>query len=309
MNPLRLSVHDLIPPILRRRHEYAATRRLVRRYERGQEDPWSPAYYAYRHRRIAEYVADPALVSRIAFGGSLDSGHGRALDERSVELPWALGRLGSLPQGARVLDAGSALNHSFVLDAPVFSRLDLNIATLRPERDCFWRRGISYLFADLRALPIVDAHYDAIVSISTLEHVGFDNALFGAATQPTIADSEAHSEAIRELARVLRPGGELLFSVPFGRYERHPTFQQFDQPALARAIVAFGPSTTRQVDFFRYTASGWIRSDAAACADAEYVPWIMQTLSDREPRFPKQGDGAVAARAVACVTLSKPGQS
>jgi SAM-dependent methyltransferase len=304
VNRLRSLLHDLTPPLLRRGLAALVARRAIRGYEIGLERPWSPSYYAYRAQRIAEYLDAAAFTQGVVLGKDLPDGHGRRLDERCVELPWVVGHLRSLPSGSRVLDAGSALNHAFVLDAPVFSCLNLHIATLHPEKNCFWDRGISYLFVDLQELPIVDAHYDLIMCVSTLEHVGFDNSLFGA---PESSDgSDAHHRAIRELARVLRPGATLLLTVPFGRYERHRTFQQFDEATLQRAIAAFGPADQTTVEYFRYTPTGWVRSGGEDCAEAAYVPWIMQRADERERCFPIQTDGAIAARAVACVRLVKP---
>jgi SAM-dependent methyltransferase len=62
-----------------------------------------------------------------------------------------------------------------------------------------WRHGLfeRLRFADVTALPFADAAFDAAVSLDVLEHVpDFDAAL-------------------REFARVLRPGGQLVLTVPF----------------------------------------------------------------------------------------------
>jgi SAM-dependent methyltransferase len=69
--------------------------------------------------------------------------------------------------------------------------------------------------ADVRALPFLDASFDAIYSMGTIEH--FDETEL----------------AVREMARVLRPGGCAIIGVP----NRHDPFLR---PLLATAMQAVG---------------------------------------------------------------------
>ena len=96
--------------------------------------------------------------------------------------------------------------------------------------------------ADGRALPFPDACFDAGFSVSVLEHIPDDG----------------DGRAIRELARVLRPGALLAITVPFAQaahdtfvrgdvYERHseegrPVFfeRHYDHGTLAARLL--GPS-------------------------------------------------------------------
>src|SRR6185369_11734557 len=101
---------------------------------------------------------------------------GVGIDERCVEYPWLVSRLSREPE--TMLDAGSALNHAFLLDLPQLSTKKLHILTLAPERNCFFQRGIGYLYEDLRRLPLRSELYDCVACISTLEHVGCDNTAY-----------------------------------------------------------------------------------------------------------------------------------
>ena len=56
----------------------------------------------------------------------------------------------------------------------------LHVVTLAPEEEAYPFLDVSYLFADLRRLPLRDETYDRVVSMSTLEHVGMDNSYYGA---------------------------------------------------------------------------------------------------------------------------------
>jgi len=273
-------------------------------YIRRGRVPWSPGYNAYKAQVIAKALSDGNLLKLFRCRGSLPAGYGVGIDERCIEYPWLLAHLQSGP--AVMLDAGSTLNDEFILDHPIFRGKVLHVLTLAPEAHCFWQKGISYLFQDLRDIPIRDGYYDTIACLSTLEHVGFDNTLY--------TGDETHRErrpedvlvVMRELRRVLRSGGSLLFTVPFGVYRNLGTFQQFDRKLLSCAVEAFGESGEVVETFYRYTAEGWRLVEADDCAECEYVDWVSRG-PDQWPRpLPVEPDRAAAARAVACVRLLKP---
>jgi RNA polymerase sigma-70 factor (ECF subfamily) len=74
----------------------------------------------------------------------------------------------------------------------------IHILSLAPEEECFWQRSVSYLFHDLRNIPIRDDYYDTISCLSTLQHVGCDNSSF------TGKDSEAQDLTQEVFLRVFR---------------------------------------------------------------------------------------------------------
>lgn len=205
---------------------------------------------------------------------------------------------GRLPQDAQtVLDAGSVLNHSFLLDQPALRRKRLFISTLAPESNSFHARGISYVYEDLRRSCFRDGYFDAVVSLSTVEHIGLDNALLyssDVAHQENRPDT--YLEAIREFARLLRPGGTLLLSVPFGRRANHGWFQVFDAEMVDAVKSAFAPSAGREW-IFQYRPQGWCLSDRTTAADAEYFDIHVRKSFDP--------DWAAASRAVACLELTR----
>ncbi len=210
----------------------------------------------------------------------LPGGYGEGANERVVEIPWVLGRR---PTGC-VLDAGSSLNHLQYLDRLVPLIDELHIATLVFEGAAYPERGISYVYGDLRELPYRDGYFDTVISISTLEHVGMDNTAYGGSVPR--ADDPAHESerAVAELARVLREGGRLLLSVPYGAREDHGSFRQLDRADVEQLAAAARP---REVEVVVYRAfdSGWQLSDLDRAADARY----------------RSGFGA---EAVACIDLA-----
>jgi SAM-dependent methyltransferase len=218
------------------------------------------------------------LVSR----EPLPTGYGVDGNERVVEIPWLLAQH---PAG-RVLDAGSALNHTEFLDLIQPRVRELHIVTFAYEGVAYVDRGISYLFSDLRHLPYADGYFDTVASISTLEHVGMVNSGYGNDAPRAMDPSMEMDLAVRELVRVLAPDGVLLVTFPYGRREDHETFRQLDGKDIERMVEVAGPSEA-EISVFRYTHSGWASSDLEAAGGASY----------------REGFGASA---VACIRLVSP---
>ena len=111
-------------------------------------------------------------------------------NERAVELPIVLDHLRPR-DGQDILEIGNVLSHYIGLTHDVVDKYEeapgvTNIDVLD--------------FSPAKA-------YDLIVSVSTLEHVGFDEA---------VRDPEKPARTVNRLRGLLRPGGKLVLTFPLG---------------------------------------------------------------------------------------------
>lgn len=251
--------------------------------------PFGPGYSAHRARVIRAAIEGGVLGPQ-----PLPEGFGRGLDERVIEYPWLFSRLP--PREGVLLDAGSVLNHADIIRHPTLAAKAITVMTLAPEEKCFWQDGISYLYGDLRNTCFRDAYFDWIVCLSTLEHIGLDNSRFYGAEPPGSDENDSFQAAIAELARLLKPGGSLYLSVPFGKAADHGWLQVFDSSMLDQVVERFEPSSSTE-DIFIAASDGWRPSDRGEAAVARYF--------DRHASNDLGSTVPAAAEAVACLELRK----
>ena len=252
--------------------------------------PYSPGYQTAKLRTFTSEI-DHGVVRD---GQDLPAGYGIAMDERVVEYPWLFAHL--KPDVGRMLDAGSALNHDYLLERPPLKGADLTIMTLAPEKHCYWYRGFSYVFGDLRRSMFADQTFDTIASISTIEHIGLDNTLLYTGNPVDAEQDDAgFAPAVKEFKRILKPGGACCISFPFGKRANLGWYQVFDRGMVDRVIEAFAPSAC-QADYFGYSSGGWQRSSPEALKDA--------TVYDVHTGQGWGDDRAASSRAIACLQLT-----
>jgi SAM-dependent methyltransferase len=167
-------------------------------------------------------------------------------DERVVEIPWVLSRLD--PSG-RVLEVGYAYAEPAYLAGLLRSGVELvgaDLATREIE-------GMETVEADVCDLPFGTASLDQVLLVSTLEHVGADNSVYGL---ESTMDESARLRALRELSRVLRPGGSLLVTTPLGEPGDHGWFRQEDERGWLDLYARAG-FFVEEVEAYELTPDGW----------------------------------------------------
>jgi SAM-dependent methyltransferase len=187
---------------------------------------------------------------------------------RCIEFPLVFQHLGLKP-GGRLLDVGSGQSH---FPLYVASRTDSTVVALDASPRALWqretearlvRRGIvrsgrlDVVIADARDTSLGDGEFDYITLISTIEHI----------------EGDGDSAAIHELARLLKPGGRLVLTVPYN-YNRYREFwisndtytavyrgerlfyqRHYDDAALTKRLVE--PSRLRLTTKLIFGEPGW----------------------------------------------------
>jgi ubiquinone/menaquinone biosynthesis C-methylase UbiE len=109
---------------------------------------------------------------------------------------WVAAQAAAMPAGSRVLDVGAGIGQYRAL----FSHCDYRAHDFGLEPATVGQYTSLDYQSDITAIPVPDASFDAVLCTEVLEHVAEPIA------------------AIKEMARVLRPGGSLLISAPLGSH-------------------------------------------------------------------------------------------
>lgn len=266
----------------------------LKKYLSSERRPWTTGYGEYKEKYINDALGNKNLINRFLHNKKLPIDYGIGLDERVVEYGWLFSRLGNETQS--LLDAGSTLNLPYILEQPVLKKRSIVIYNLSPEQT-IKRSTLSYIYGDLKQTILRSKIFNEIVCISVLEHVGMNNTFL-------YSDDSTYNEfqpndyqiVIRELKRLLKPGGKLFLSVPYGYYENHGWLQQFDQKMITKLIEVFD-GTKHDVVFYKYSSNGWQIAKADDCNHCSYFDIHKSSDYDK--------DNAAAARAVACIEFVK----
>jgi len=259
--------------------------------------PWSRGYSEYKLEVISKNINDTEILKTFN-EKKIPKNYGYRLDERVVEYPWIFSKL---PIGNfKVLDAGSTFNFDYIVNHSVIKDKDLTIFTYSPETNSFNNKRISYVYGDLRSLPFKDNYYDIIVSQSTIEHIDMDNSIYGYNinyNKELNKKSYEYLKAITEMIRVLKNNGSLLLTFPYGKFENHGFFQQFDTEMVGEIEKLFEGAGKYKLTYFKSLKEGWILSTKKECDNEEsFNPHTGKGKKD---------DLAAHSRAICCVHFNK----
>lgn len=188
-------------------------------------------------------------------------------DERVIEIPWVLSRYRG---ERRVLDIGSVNADRAYLDA----LLELAPAAIGVDIVPGTVAGMDLRLADVRCLPFPTGSFDVVFCVSTLEHIGANQAVYGVADDP---DPDGVPRALSEIRRVLDRGGRALVTVPCGREEDHGWFVQHTRDSWNR-LFARAELLVADQELYVLHETGWCVGRDDCCRYGERGPAASAVL-------------------------------
>ena len=178
--------------------------------------------------------------------------------ERSVEIPWCFARL-----RGQILDIGST-------DAEYVPLLPDNSYLLdqRPLKIAV-PKTMKFLHSNVIDIPLPDETVDTVLCLSTYEHFGMEHEPYGTVAENYQAVAD---KAQDEMWRVLRPGGRLLLTLPFGKAAHYGWIRQWDMEGLAEEFIQYW-ADLEELEFFRLFGSQYVRSTYQECVEDYDMHW------------------------------------
>lgn len=136
------------------------------------------------------------------------------LHSRTIEYPFTASQLGD---AQKILDVGSVKGGTVWTDWLESLSIDVHVTDYDADEQGHFKRS-TYHQADVRDLPIEDNVYDKIFAVSVIEHIGMGLPQVADDNQPE-TEEMGDVVAFKELLRVLKPGGTIVMTFPFGTAE------------------------------------------------------------------------------------------
>jgi SAM-dependent methyltransferase len=147
--------------------------------------------------------------------------------DREIEWTWTLAHVQREP--GRVLDFGSG-NGMMALGA-AFAGNEVVAVDLEPEQYLFHPHGIEYVCGDFNLLDFERGSFDQILNCSSTEHVGL------AGRYGSTDDADGDLRAMEKMARLLKPSGSMVLTIPVGRDAVHkPLHRIYGEERLPRLL-------------------------------------------------------------------------
>ncbi|MGD1156172.1 MAG: methyltransferase domain-containing protein [Terriglobia bacterium] len=148
--------------------------------------------------------------------------------ERIIEKAWVLRHLEGLDNGSKILDVGCAESLlSMELASNGFLVIGVDVRHFPLSHPNF-----HLIQGDVTTAPLEPCFFDAAILLSTIEHIGL-----GWYGDPKGENQQ--EAAMAQIYRLLKPGGRLLVTVPFGRPALTPLHRIFDPPGLRKLLEKF----------------------------------------------------------------------
>ena len=149
--------------------------------------------------------------------------------DRAIEYPWALKNV-NLTNG-NFLDVGSTVGQMFRENLP--DVVEVYIINLDKEQRFGKINGVNSIYGDIRSTQFETNKFDVISCISTLEHIGVEGRYH------VLADPLGDRKAMSEMLRILKPGGKLLLTVPYGKKDVLPINKLYNSKRITELTKGY----------------------------------------------------------------------
>jgi SAM-dependent methyltransferase len=186
----------------------------------------------------------------------------KGLNERQLEWPWVLEEATQQKIRGQLLDVGSLkTNLPQKLSELGFTVTALDCRVPEPRTSSH----IRMVTGDIRSISFLDATFDLITCISTLEHIGVKGR-YGVIE----SDPDGDQKAMAEMLRLLKPEGKLLLTVPIGARDVLPINKCYSESRIKNLNRGLHLAKTKYSVYV--TNSGW---EGCTRAEAEKTNWYF----------------------------------
>jgi SAM-dependent methyltransferase len=162
------------------------------------------------------------------------------INERIIEIPFAINALAAIPKDSRVLDLGCMES---VL--PLFlAGLGFQVTGLDFRQYPYRVPNFDFVRGSILDLPFDKDHFDAVTCVSTIEHIGI-----GFYSDPKDVLS-ADIRGMLQIRKVLKPKGLLVLTVPFGKALVNNQQRIYDRQEIDKLLEGF---LLKSIKFFKNT--------------------------------------------------------
>lgn len=195
-------------------------------------------YFDRRNSLISELIQERLNGSektiRPVIGGS-------KFDERVVEYPEFVSFISGFKREIDLVDVGMTTNNPLTVEA--IEKAVKRITFINPAPDQTIHVGCEYqvLSADMASAKVPPDSFDAVVSISTVEHIGWSNRHYGVLAKPVY--SRPTIQPLLEFSSLakaaLKDGGLFFLSFPVGKSGRnlHPKTFRFGSQTIGPELL------------------------------------------------------------------------